>query len=105
MSRFVLDASVVLTWCFSDEASQKAAEISERFAAGDRAIVTPFWRHEVLSAILIGEKRKRLARDLTAAFIEDLNRLPLSTIFPIESSRLLTCHDRFDLDLNSGGHI
>ena len=77
MSRFVLDASVVLTWCFPDEATQKAAEISELFAGGHRAVVTSFWRHEVLSAILMGERRKRLTRDLTAAFIEDLNRLPV----------------------------
>jgi predicted nucleic acid-binding protein len=77
VSRFVLDASVVLTWCFPDEASQKAAEISERFSVGDRAVVTPFWRHEVLNAMLTGERRKRLTRDLTAVFIEDLNRLPI----------------------------
>jgi predicted nucleic acid-binding protein len=77
VSRFVLDASVVLTWCFPDEASHKATEISERFAAGDRALVTPFWRHEVLSAMLMGEKRKRLTRELTSAFIDDLNQLPV----------------------------
>lgn len=77
MSRFVLDASVVLTWCFPDEASEKAIEISERFASGDRAVVTPFWRHEVLNAMLTGERRNRLTRDLTSAFIEDLNRLPV----------------------------
>ncbi len=35
MSQFVLDASIVLTWCFPDEASQKAEEISERIASGD----------------------------------------------------------------------
>ena len=77
MSRFVLDASVVLTWCFPDEASEKAIEISERFASGDRAVVAPFWRLEVLNAILTGEKRNRLTRDLTSAFLEDLNRLPV----------------------------
>ena len=46
MSRFVLDASIVLTWCFPDEASQKAEEISERIASGDRIVVSAFWRHE-----------------------------------------------------------
>jgi hypothetical protein len=46
VSRFVLDASIVLTWCFPDEASQKAEEISERIASGDRIVVSAFWRHE-----------------------------------------------------------
>ena len=39
MTRFVLDASTVLTWCFPDEEAQKAQEISERIAEGDTVIV------------------------------------------------------------------
>lgn len=77
MTRFVLDASIVLTWCFPDEKAQKAQEISERIAGGDTVIVPAFWRHEVLNALLVGEKRNRLTPELTQAFIADLNRLPV----------------------------
>jgi predicted nucleic acid-binding protein len=77
VNRFVLDASVVLTWCFPDEKTQKALEISERIAAGERVAVPAFWRHEVLNALLMGEKRKRLTVELTFAFIDDLNCLPV----------------------------
>jgi predicted nucleic acid-binding protein len=77
VSRFVLDASIVLTWCFPDEESQKAQEVAERIAAGDRLIVPAFWRHEMLNALLVGEKRKRLTAELTQAFIDDLDRLPV----------------------------
>ncbi|MBZ5619208.1 MAG: type II toxin-antitoxin system VapC family toxin [Acidobacteriia bacterium] len=77
MIRLVLDASVVLTWCFPDEQSQKAEEVSERIAGGDRIAVPAFWRHEILNALLVGERRKRLTRDLTQAFINDLYRLPV----------------------------
>ena len=78
MSRFVLDASTVLTWCFPDEKVQKAQEISERIAGGDTVIVPAFWRHEILNALLVGERRKRLTPDLIQAFITDLNRLPVA---------------------------
>jgi predicted nucleic acid-binding protein len=74
---FVLDASIALTWCFPDEEAQKAQEISERIATGETVIVPPFWRHEILNALLVGEKRKRLTPELTRAFIEDLDRLPI----------------------------
>ena len=77
MSRIVLDASTVLTWCFPDEESQKALEISERIAGGDRVVVPAFWRHEILNALLVGEKRKRLTPQLTNALIADLSRLPV----------------------------
>jgi predicted nucleic acid-binding protein len=86
VSRFVLDESVVLTWCFPDEQSQKAIEISERIAGGDRVAVPPFWRHEVLNALLVGEKRKRLTSQLTRTFLDDLNRLPVDVDEPTTSA-------------------
>jgi predicted nucleic acid-binding protein len=77
VSRIVLDASIVLTWCFPDEKTQKAEKVSERIAAGDTVAVPPFWRHEILNALLVGEKRKRLTSELTQSFIKDLDRLPI----------------------------
>jgi len=64
VSHFVLDASVILTWCFPDEETRKAQEISELIAAGQRVAVPSFWRHEILNALLVGERRKRLIPDL-----------------------------------------
>ena len=77
MSVIVIDASVVLTWCFPDESSRKAQEVAERIAGGDRILVPAFWPHEILSALLVGERRKRLTPELSAAFMEDLSRLPV----------------------------
>lgn len=85
MSRFALDASTVLTWCFPDENAQKASEIAERIAAGDRIIVPAFWRHEILNALLVGERRHRLTPELTQAFLDDLDRLPVDVDFPANS--------------------
>ena len=82
MTRFVLDASIVLTWCFPDEEAQKAEEISERIALGDKPAVSSFWRHEVLNALLMGEKRKRLTSELTQTFIQDLERLRVEVDAP-----------------------
>jgi predicted nucleic acid-binding protein len=76
VTRFVLDASIVLTWCFPDEEAQKAEKISERIAVGDKPAVPAFWRHEVLNALMVGEKRKRLTSELIQAFLKDLERLP-----------------------------
>jgi hypothetical protein len=76
VSRFVLDTSIILTWCFPDEESQKALEISERIASGDRVAVPAFWRHEMLNALLVGERRKRITPELTQNFLDDLDRLP-----------------------------
>jgi predicted nucleic acid-binding protein len=117
VSKFVLDASVVLTWCFPDEESQKAVEISELIAWGDRVTVPAFWRHEILNALLVGERRKRLTRELSLAFIDDLSHLPVDVderatsaiVFDVTQSLCrkhgLTAYDAAYLEIAlRGGH-
>jgi predicted nucleic acid-binding protein len=82
LTHFVLDASIVLTWCFPDEEALKAERISERIAQGDKPAVPAFWRHEVLNALMMGEKRKRLTPELIQSFIRDLEQLPTEVDTP-----------------------
>ena len=78
MSRFVLDASVVLTWCFPDENTDLAQQLADRFKHGDTALAPSFWPHEVLNALLAGEKRKRISREMIRSFLDDLAVLPVT---------------------------
>jgi predicted nucleic acid-binding protein len=77
VSRFVLDASVVLTWCFPDENAAAAQHVAGLFKRGDTAVAPSFWPHEVLNALLVGEKRKRISRELVRNFLDDLATLPI----------------------------
>ncbi len=77
MSRFVVDASVVLTWCFPDENASLAQHVAGMFKRGDTAVAPSFWPHEVLNALLVGEKRKRISGELVRSFLDDLAALPI----------------------------
>jgi predicted nucleic acid-binding protein len=77
VSRFVVDASIVLNWCFPDESSQLAGKVALMFKQGASAIAPAFWPHEVLNALLVGEKRKRISHALIQTFLEDLATLPV----------------------------
>lgn len=77
MSRFVLEASVVLTWCFPDENAALALQVAGMFKQGDTAIAPAFWPHEVLNALLVGERRKRISKELVRSFLGDLATLPI----------------------------
>ena len=48
-----------LELCFPDENSA-ARHVADRFKQGDIALAASFWPHEVLNALLAGEKRKRI---------------------------------------------
>jgi predicted nucleic acid-binding protein len=78
VSRFVVDASVVLAWCFPDENSAVARRVAQMFNKGDSAIAPSFWPHEVLNGLLVGEKRKRISGRLVQPFLADLAVLPVS---------------------------
>ena len=77
MSRFVLDASIVLTWCFPDENAAIAQHVAGMFKRGDTAVAPSSWPHEVLNALLAGEKRKRISKKLIRSFLDDLATLPV----------------------------
>ena len=110
MSRFVVDASVVLTWCFPEENSTLAHRVAQMFKEGDSAIAPSFWPHEVLNALLVGEKRKRISDDLIRTFLTDLATLPIvlqelqpnevfDRIQSLSRQHRLTAYDAAYLDL------
>jgi predicted nucleic acid-binding protein len=74
---FVLDASIVVAWAFSDERHPVAEAALDRLATDDGA--APFlWWFEVRNALLAGESRQRLNEAGTAAFLQRLARLPIA---------------------------
>ncbi len=77
MSRFVLDASIVLTWCFPDEHADKAQYPLSLLQQEGEAVATSFWPVEVLNALLMGERRQRITQPLIQAFLTDLQKLPV----------------------------
>lgn len=116
MSRFVLDASVVLTWCFPDENAAMAQHVAGMFKRGDTAVAPSFWPHEVLNALLVGEKRKRISKALVRNFLNDLGTLPIvleqaparivfDRIQHLSREHGLTAYDAAYLDLALNGGL
>ncbi len=69
----VLDGSVALAWCFSDETTPVVDEVMLR-AARSGAVVPSIWRLEVANGLRSAIRRRRLTTlardDLLAAFTE-----------------------------------
>lgn len=114
MSRFVLDASVVLTWCFPEENASLAQYVADMFKRGEEGVVPSFWPHEVLNALLVGEKRKRISKELIHRFLADLAALPImqeqvhagvvfDRIQHLSREHRLTAYDAAYLDLALDG--
>lgn len=76
MSRFVLDCSVTMAWCFEDEADRYADRVLDALESVE-CMAPTLWLLEVSNVLLMAERRKRLKEADTLRFIELLKSLPV----------------------------
>jgi predicted nucleic acid-binding protein len=103
---FVLDASIVVAWAFSDEHYPVAGAALDRLATDDGATPSLWW-FEVRNALLAGERRQRLDAAGTATFLQRLARLPIALdhtpdqglLFDLARRHRLTVYDAAYLEL------
>lgn len=76
MTRFVLDASVAVAWCFERETTPYTEQILEMLSDGE-AVVPAIWPFEVANALLRAERHQRVARAETTAFLNRLQALAI----------------------------
>lgn len=109
MTAVVVDASVALAWAFPDEASNYAEEVL--IALDGRTILVPaLWVVEITNAILVAERRKRIAQPEVRRFVELLSELmvvmdsqgveeSVSNILPLGREHGLSAYDAAYLDV------
>ena len=106
---FVIDNSVVMTWCFQDESSQYADSILDRFE-NSIGFVPSIWPLEVCNVLLVAERRKRISEAGSARFLALLSELPIIVeqespermtreIFALARKHKLSGYDASYLDL------
>ena len=108
--RFVVDNSIVMSWCFQDEADPYADSVLESLTES-LAVVPAIWPLEVANVLLVAERRKRLSSSGLAHFFELLRALPISVeqetparmlgeIYELARSLRLSSYDASYLDLS-----
>jgi len=73
---FVIDNSIVMSWCFKDETNQYADAVLDKLSEY-AAIVPSIWPLEVVNVLLVAERRKRLKQAESIRFITLLSQLPI----------------------------
>lgn len=73
---FVIDNSVVMSWCFRDQANPYADSILERLSAAV-AYVPSVWSLEVVNVLLSAERKKYISQADSVRFISLLSQLPI----------------------------
>jgi predicted nucleic acid-binding protein len=105
----VIDASIALAWCFPDESTDQTVRVLEELRRR-QGIVPSIWPLEVTNAILMGERRKRLAAADVSRFLGLLNQLSFTidgltaeqsfgSILPLARAHGLSAYDASYLEL------
>jgi len=76
MEDFVVDNSVVMSWCFKDETSKYTDAVLDHLEQAT-AFVPAVWPLEVSNVLLVAERRKRLSQADSSRFILLLLELPI----------------------------
>jgi predicted nucleic acid-binding protein len=75
LKALVLDASETVSWCFEDETSAESEALLDLLKTSAIAVVPSIWRVEVANALLMAERRHRIAAETTATFLDVLLKL------------------------------
>ena len=73
---FVVDNSVVISWCFKDESSNYADNVLEKLTEAG-AVVPSIWPLEVVNVLLVAERKKRLSESDSIRFLTLISQLPI----------------------------
>jgi predicted nucleic acid-binding protein len=76
-ARFVVDNSVVMSWCFEDEGSSYAEAVLESLETGE-SFVPAIWPLEVGNVLLVAERKKRLSEASVVRFLTLVSSLPIT---------------------------
>jgi len=76
---FVVDNSVVMSWCFEDESQNYSDKILD--ALGEHGALVPgIWPLEVANVLLVAQRKKRLGKADAARFITLVRSLPIQVV-------------------------
>ncbi|MEA3230543.1 MAG: type II toxin-antitoxin system VapC family toxin [Thermodesulfobacteriota bacterium] len=106
---FVVDNSVVMSWCFKDKINRYADAVLDKLSEST-AIAPSIWPLEVVNVLLVAERRKRLKQADSVRFITLLSQLPIvvedkgsekvmKDLLALGRTSHLSSYDAFYLDL------
>jgi predicted nucleic acid-binding protein len=102
--RFVLDASVTITWAMRDE-DHPLADLAFRELQSGSAIVPGIWWYEVRNILVLCERRGRIAPEDSAQFLRDLEQLRIDIDFPGSGAQVMELSRKHKLSAYDAAYL
>jgi predicted nucleic acid-binding protein len=102
--RFVLDASIVITWAMRDEAQPQADRALTCLQVGS-AIVPGIWWYEIRNTLIVNERRGRIDAADSVQFLRDLNAFKIDIQFPQDETELIDLARKHKLSIYDAAYL
>ena len=93
MKAFVLDVSACMPWCCEDETTKASEEMLHWAAEGSELHVPSLWGWEIMNAVGVAVKRRRITADRGREFLEQLAVMNFKTDNPPHVRDFVRLHD------------
>ena len=104
---FVIDNSVVMSWCFSSESNKYSEAVLESME--DAVVAVPsIWSLEVVNVLVVAERIGRLSEADSTRFIALLNQLPIlieHELYENKMSDLLSLGKKYNLSSYDASYL
>jgi predicted nucleic acid-binding protein len=102
--RFVLDASIAITWVMRDEDHPLADRAFRELQSGS-AIVPGIWWYEIRNILVLNERRNRISPADSAQFLLDLGQFSIDVYFPDDGALLMDLSRRYRLTVYDAAYL
>lgn len=102
--RFVLDASIAITWAMRDE-DHPLADLAFFELRSGSAIVPGIWWYEIRNILVLNERRNRILPDDVTRFLLAIEELSISTVFPHDSVQVIDFSRKFKLTVYDAAYL
>jgi predicted nucleic acid-binding protein len=94
VSHFVLDNTVTMAWCFTEEATELTETLLSRLSnLTDSAIVPALWLYEVVNVTEPAVRKARITEEKARAFLESLADLPIEIENPTRAQMFVAVRE------------
>jgi predicted nucleic acid-binding protein len=102
--RFVLDASIAITWAMRDEAHPQADLALNCLQIGS-AIVPGIWWYEVRNILVVNERRGRIDAADSIQFLRDLDVFRIDVQFPQDGLQLIELSRKHSISIYDAAYL
>ena len=102
--RFVLDASVTISWAMRDE-DHPIADLAMTELSRGSALVPGIWWYEVRNLLVVGERRHRISVPDSLQFLRELAQLPVQVDHQIESTSVMELARKLSLTVYDAAYL